>query len=631
MVSNNRSFIHVFTQLIPIAALASIAAWSSLGRRARTLACAVGLMTSSALLVHLSGGYVEMHFHFFVMIALLTLYQDWVVLLAAILYAGIQIGVVGILDPRSVHNHPDAWAHPWKWAGIHASFVLGASAAGIANWKLAERAQEGLRRNEGQLRTAQQVAHVGSWEIDLTSNTATWSEELYRIFGLDPGTSAPSYEGFLELVHPEDKQRLAGEIDQAMKAGGSFSFDHRIKRPDGTVRTLHARGEIVTDGSGAPVRVFGTAQDVTERTEIEAALRRSEERTRRIIETANDAFVAINESGTIVDWNRGAEALFGWRSDEACGRRMDETIVPERYREAHRRGIEHFLATGEGPVLGTRLELTALRRSGDEFPVELTIWAVYDGERYTFNAFLRDISERNRARDAIERARHEAETANRAKSAFLSRMSHELRTPLNAILGFGQLLQMDELSAEHSDNVRQIVRAGRHLLDLINEVLDIARIEEGQLSLSIEAVNLRELIAECLELVRPLAQQGLVSLDPSDIPPGSFLLADRQRLKQVLLNLLTNAIKYNQRGGHVRISSEEASPALRRVVVSDTGPGIRSDLMKRLFVPFDRLGAEQTEVEGTGIGLALSKRLVEVMGGDDRRRQRRRPGEHLLG
>ncbi|MFY9587944.1 MAG: PAS domain S-box protein [Actinomycetota bacterium] len=611
----HRSVVHVAIELVPIAALAEGASWARWDRRWRSISCALGLMSCSALLVHLSGGVIEMHFHFFVVIGLLTLYQDWAVFGVAIVYVAIHHGIVGVFDPRSVYNHPDAWVHPLKWAGIHAAFVLGASAAGIANWKLTERAQERLLRSETQLRTAQHVAQLGSWEADIASNTVTWSDELYGMFGLDPLQNDASLEAFLGLIHPDDWDGVAQRVAQALAGGEMFSFDHRILRRDGIVRVHHVRGEVILDEEGAPARVVGTAQDITERTEIEAALRRSEEHTRRIIETAHDAFVAIDETGTIIDWNRGSEKLFGWRSDEAMGRTMVDTIVPERYRDAHSRGFEHFLATGEGPVLGNRVELSALHRDGDEFPVELTIWAVRDGTSYTFNAFLRDIRERNRARDEIERARQEAETANRAKSAFLSRMSHELRTPLNAILGFGQLLQMDELSSDQGENVHQIVKAGRHLLELINEVLDISRIEEGQLSLSIEAIELRELLAECLDLVRPMANQRQIRLDASDIRAEEFLLADRQRLKQVLLNLLTNAIKYNNEGGSVRVVSEATDSSTCRVAVIDTGPGIAGALMDRLFVPFDRLGAEQSAVEGTGIGLALSRRLVEVMGG----------------
>ena len=206
--------------------------------------------------------------------------------------------------------------------------------------------------------------------------------------------------------------------------------------------------------------------------------------------------------------------------------------------------------------------------------------------------------------------------ASRAKSEFLSRMSHELRTPLNAILGFAQLLEMDHLTSEQQESVAQILKAGRHLLDLINEVLDIARIEAGRLIVSIESVSVKEVIQEGLDLVAPLAVARDIQLKVEAAGLSDrFIFVDRQRLKQVLLNLLSNAVKYNRPGGVVTLSYAEVKGGRLRVNVSDTGLGIPPDRLGQLFTPFERLGAEQTGIEGTGLGLALSKRLVEAMRG----------------
>ncbi|MDP9353534.1 MAG: ATP-binding protein, partial [Chloroflexota bacterium] len=221
------------------------------------------------------------------------------------------------------------------------------------------------------------------------------------------------------------------------------------------------------------------------------------------------------------------------------------------------------------------------------------------------------------------RTKRAAEEANRAKSEFLSRMSHELRTPLNAILGFGELLSLDQLTPRQHRQVEMIVKSGKHLLELIDEVLDIAGIEAGRLRLSVEPVAARETVLETLDLVRPLAMQRDIRIDDSAVCAcDGFVLADRQRLKQVLLNLLSNAIKYNREGGLVAVSCRRLnketgtdSSAWLRTQVADTGFGIPTAKMGRLFVAFDRLGAERTAVEGTGLGLALSRRLIEAMGG----------------
>ena len=245
------------------------------------------------------------------------------------------------------------------------------------------------------------------------------------------------------------------------------------------------------------------------------------------------------------------------------------------------------------------------------------------GQPYTpeDQTFLQDLADR--AGLAIENsrlfveameAREEADQANLAKSEFLSRMSHELRTPLNAILGFAQILEMDDLNPRQTANIEHILRAGKHLLGLINEVLEITRIETGTLSFSPEPTRVKNVINETLDLVQALAEKQNIHLDVQSLPE-EYILADHQRLKQVLLNLLSNAIKYNQEGGKVFVECLSLPGERLQIRVRDTGPGISPEYQKRLFVPFDRLGAEQSSVEGTGLGLSLSRQLVEAMGG----------------
>lgn len=224
-----------------------------------------------------------------------------------------------------------------------------------------------------------------------------------------------------------------------------------------------------------------------------------------------------------------------------------------------------------------------------------------------FYALNKENAERRRAELAAERA-------NSAKSEFLSRMSHELRTPLNAILGFAQLLEMDDLSPPQRENVEPILAGGHHLLKLINEILDISRIESDHLQLSPEAVGVDTLLRETLDLIHPLAAEYGVQAR-GQFSPERYVRADHQRLKQVLLNLLTNAVKYNRRGGTAAVTYADAGPGRLRISVTDTGPGISQEMRERLFVPFDRLGAERQGIEGTGLGLVLSRRLVQAMDG----------------
>jgi signal transduction histidine kinase/CheY-like chemotaxis protein len=232
--------------------------------------------------------------------------------------------------------------------------------------------------------------------------------------------------------------------------------------------------------------------------------------------------------------------------------------------------------------------------------------------RETMEGLEHSIAERT---EQFSQAKQEAERASLAKSEFLSRMSHELRTPLNAILGFAQLLEMEPLSTEQDESVQQILTGGRHLLALINEVLDIARIEAGRLTISVEPVSVREVVKESLDLIGPLASAEGVTLEGNLTgKPDRYVQADRQRLKQVLLNLLSNAVKYNRKAGTVALLAEEIPGGRLRIKVSDSGPGIPPEYLKRVFIPFERLESE-TRVEGTGLGLPLSRGLIEAMGG----------------
>ncbi len=286
---------------------------------------------------------------------------------------------------------------PMAFNGEEAIFV------GLHDVTDRRRAEGELRRRERQLTEAQKLAHLGSWEWNIRTNRVTWSDELYRIYGLEPQEFEATYEAYLELVYPDDRGLVRKVIETALRDLKPFAFEERILRPDGTIRTLQSQGEVVLDEDAKPLRLVGICQDITERKRTEEALRESREHSRQIIETANEAFVEMDASGLITDWNRMAEVTFGWAREEAVGRPMAELIIPPQHREAHRKGLQHFLITGEGPVLNRRVELTALHREGREFPVELTIWPIRRGETYRFNAFAMDITERRQVEEQLRK------------------------------------------------------------------------------------------------------------------------------------------------------------------------------------------------------------------------------------
>ena len=312
--------------------------------------------------------------------------------------------------------------------------------------------------------------------------------------------------------------------------------------------------------------------------------------------------------------NRAAEELLGYERDELLAKN-DYDFFPAAQADFFTASDRAVLAGGgvldipEEPILTKDGEPRILHTK------KMALCGADGIPRYLMG-ISEDITDRHADQIALAQAKEEAERANLAKSEFLSRMSHELRTPLNAILGFAQLLELKELAPDDCESTEQILRGGRHLLSLINEVLDLSRIESGTLSLSPEPVEVTELVDETASLVRPLADERRIELVVSGPPGGTAIArADRQRLKQVLLNLASNAVKYNRDEGAIRFACDTSVDGKVRIDVADTGPGLSSEQISRLFVPFERLDAQNSAVEGTGIGLALSRRLVEAMAG----------------
>jgi PAS domain S-box-containing protein len=324
------------------------------------------------------------------------------------------------------------------------------------------------------------------------------------------------------------------------------------------------------------------------------------------------AILILDPDGVITSWNAGAQRLKGYAAEEILGKHVSVFYPEEDVRSGK---IERELAEARR-VGRVEDESWRIRKDGSRFWANVIITALVDeyGTLRGFGKVTRDMTERRRFEQELERAREAAAAANRAKDEFLSRVSHELRTPLNAVLGFAQVLAMDPLTAEQHDSVAHIVKAGRHLLDLINEVLDISRVASGQLSLSPEPVNVAQVISESVAMVRPLAAGRGVRITVEDAL-GLHALVDRQRIKQVLLNLLSNAVKYNIAEGQIAVTWAKGATGRLLIRVSDTGMGIPETMMDRMFRPFDRLGADAGDVEGTGLGLTLSKGLVEAMGG----------------
>lgn len=483
-----------------------------------------------------------------------------------------------------------------------------------------------LRINEERLQRSQSFANIGTWDWNIQTGELYWSERIAPLFGYHDPKTETTYENFLNAVHPDDRQSVVDAVNACVEGGARYEIEHRVIWPSGETRWLLERGDVERSEAGEPLHMLGVVQDITQRKQIEEALQESEEQFRATAEAAQDAIIVIDDQERVTFWNRAAESIFGYAALEVIGKKLHRLVLPEAMLDAQQQRYRHYQLTGEGSALGTTRELIAQDRNGRQFPVEVSLSQVnIDGHRHAVG-IARDISARKQAQAALVEAKEEAESANRAKSQFLSSMSHELRTPMNAIIGFAQLMEMDADSLDETqrDNVSEILRAGRHLLDLINDVLDLAKIEAGYIDLAIEAVALADVLAECSSLMAPLAQARGIAMtalwngeqvQSGQLPLEMAVRADRTRLKQVLLNLLSNAVKYNREMGRIVIRCEPVAGGKIRVSVSDSGPGIDPKWQEHLFEAFNRLEAAQSTIEGSGIGLVISRNIVELMGG----------------
>ncbi|MDT8309926.1 MAG: ATP-binding protein [Methylophaga sp.] len=357
--------------------------------------------------------------------------------------------------------------------------------------------------------------------------------------------------------------------------------------------------------------------ELQRRKTLELHAKHESDRLQTLLDHTLESVITIDATGNIQHFNQASTQLYGYQPEEIIGHNITQ-LMPAKYRPMHEQGMARFLSTEQSKIIGQAVQLEALHKSGQIIPIELTLSAFHWQDRYFFTGIARDISLRKAEHQALIAAKEEAEKANQAKSEFLSSMSHELRTPLNAILGFAQLLKSDPnapLSDEQLSNVSIIHQSGEHLLKLINDVLELSKIEAGNIEVSLEPVDISQVINNCLPLLQSQADNNEIRVD---IAPqtAQWVMADVTRLKQVLINLLSNAIKYNRRRGMVSISTEVIHGLQRlRITVADSGIGIPMNRQSKIFTAFDRLGQENSGIEGSGVGLVVTEKLLRAMHG----------------
>ena len=594
---------------------------------------------------------------------------------------------------------------------------------------------EKLKMKEMRLAEAQQIAHLGSWEWNIPENKITWSDELYRIFGLQQQEFGGTYEAYFDQVHPEDQDLVSSMIERALTEKEFPDYDHRIIQPDGTVRHIHANAIVIVDENGVPVRMTGTAQDITDRHRIEDALRQSELKFRSVTQLANDAIIAADSKGNIISWNNGAQRMFGYAEEQALGKPLT-VLMPEVYREAHQRGMERHNATGETHVIGKTVELKGLRNDGSEFPLELSLTSWTTGAERFYSGIIRDITERKQIEEALEAAARresamienaldvicsinaegkfvtvspaslnvwgyhpeeligrryvefvapgdiarsveaaakivsgettsdfencyqhkdgsqvhmmwsaswsekqqlmfcvahditqrqlaekklqkfaaELQRSNAELQDFASVASHDLQEPLRKIQSFADELKVsigDKLAADEQDTLDRMIAAAARMRSLINDLLAFSRVTT--MAKPFIPVDLSLIVKEVLSDLEARTSDTGGRIEVGDLPT---IDADPTQMRQLLQNLIGNGLKFHAAGVPpvIKIGGENGGPSYR-LSVTDNGIGFDEKYLDRIFTVFQRLHGRQ-EYEGTGIGLAICRKIAERHGGE---------------
>ena len=423
------------------------------------------------------------------------------------------------------------------------------------------------------------------------------------------------------FVTAEDKDRWQSHYLNALRRVGRKVCELLIQRSDGTF--FHAQLDCQRTKSDDASMMRIALTDISERIQTEEQLRRADVSLRLMVESVTDcAIIMLDTTGHVENWNVAAQRINGYSEAEIIGQHLSRFYTPEDIHSGKpQRVLDDVIAQGRLEDEGWRV-----RKDGSTFWANVVITTMRDssGALCGFVKLTRDFTERKRLEQLLteknielERTKAVAEKANLAKSDFISSMSHELRTPLNAILGFAQLLEgsLQPPTAIQGMRLQQILKAGWYLLELINEILDLAVIESGKLTLSPEPLSLAKVLLECKAMIEPQAEKRDIKLIFPNFDISYFVHADRIRLKQVLINLISNAIKYNRDHGTVEVMCAEGASGRIRISVKDNGVGLPPEKLAQLFQPFNRLGQENGAEEGTGIGLVVTKRLIDLMEG----------------
>ncbi len=479
-----------------------------------------------------------------------------------------------------------------------------------------------LREREQELRLALGTSKAGLWFLDLTTKAVTWSDENYAVFGLNPGSCAPSYELWANCLHVEDRERVERELESALAEHREFNSEHRILWPNGEVRRILVKGTTVYNSAGQPVSMSGINLDITEFHQTEESLYESEERFRQIAENIDAVLWVRNFAGGKLEFfSSGSERLWGipaeklmagivqWSEYIHPGDRAEASALMQEQITAGSLDLEYRIVTPEGRLRWVRDRAFAVKdRAG--VTRRIVGFSVDTTERKQTEEIMAALFARE------QEARAEAETANRLKDEFLAIVSHELRSPLNAMLGWARVLRSDAVDQQTHDHALQVIEQSADIQSrLIEDLLDSARIASGKLRIESRPVNLLPAINAAIDTVFQEAERKGVMIETEMDADAGEVKGDAQRLQQIVWNLLANAVKFTPGGGKIFVGLKRETP-WATITVRDTGQGVKADDLPHIFDSFQQADSSNTRrAGGLGIGLALVKNLVELHGG----------------
>jgi PAS domain S-box-containing protein len=484
--------------------------------------------------------------------------------------------------------------------------------------------EEALRTSQARLIEAQRIAHLGHWEWNILTGEEQWSEEALRILGLSLNSSNAiilpiMYEQFESCLHPEDRGRVLQLIEETLHHHQIYDVNFRVVWPDNSIHHVQSFGKPIFNHAGKFIRLIGTVQDITERTQIAEALQESEQFRRNLIQECLMGLALFDTNGILRKANPAFSKLFGYPLEKLIDQLHYGDLTPPEYADTDAEQMRQLQTSGRfGPY-----EKTCIHQDGHLIPIRLAGVIIKHQQQDFLWVNIEDVSDQKEAALKLQQAKEVAEVANRAKSAFLANMSHELRTPLNGILGYTQILKRDQsLTAQQRQGINIIHRSGEYLLSLINDILDLAKIEAERLELEPTVFNLNDFFKEITGLFQMRTQQKGIAFNYELLTPlPTLIYADEKRLRQILMNLLSNAVKFTEQGNvsfKVGINySANATHHFQQLClqIQDTGTGISSEARPKLFQPFSQIGNSHYHAQGTGLGLAITKKLVEIMGG----------------